>query len=182
MRLRFPIIVAALSTLAAVTAAQEAGRTSVASVVAVGSRVRLRSSAVQGRPTGVVAALDGDTLTMATDYGALPVKIPLASISTLETSLGRKRNALQGLAIGLASGALLGLILPVDPDDCGPDSTNLCSRGEAVSGTSLALGLIGAGWGALVKSDRWRVVTLNPARPQAQHGPRGVGLAIAVRF
>lgn len=54
-----------------------------------------------------------------------------------------------------------------------------CSRGEAIAGFSVLFGGLGAGVGALVKSDRWAKVTLS-ATPQVQR--RGLGLAIALRF
>lgn len=181
MKLRSPIIAGVLSILAVTTSAQESHKTSVASVLAVGGRVRLRSTAVQGRPQGLVVALDEAVLTLATD-GGVPVKIPLTSITALETSLGRKRNTLKGLGIGAVSGLLLGLALPVDPNNCGYYSSNACSRGEAVSAGAVGFGLVGAGIGALIKNDRWSPVTLNVARPQARHGQPAFGLVLALRF
>src|SRR6185436_5978071 len=147
MTLRSPIIAGVLSMLPVVASAQEPAPTSPASLLAVGSRVRLVSTAMQARPHGLVVALDDRVVTLATDDG-LPVRVPLASITALETSLGRKRNTLKGLGIGAAAGLLFGLAFPVDPNTCGYYSDNFCSRGEAVSGGALAFGALGASVGA----------------------------------
>ena len=179
MRLRSTTL-ALLSVLAASASAQEQSNPLSGSPVVVGSRVRLRSTAVQGRPRGLVVALDDTSLTLSTD-GGLPLKVGLASITSLDASLGRKRNALKGLAAGALAGVLIGLSFAVDPNNCGPESTNLCSRGEGLVGGSIVFGGIGAGVGALIKSDRWAPVTLS-ATPQVDRRGRGLGLAIALRF
>ena len=44
---------------------------------------------------------------------------------------------------GLGGGSPLGLTFPVDPDDCDVDSSNFCSRGEALLGSSLVFGTVG---------------------------------------
>lgn len=108
MDLRATTMAFILPTLAAAAAAQEQTKEPLTSVLVVGSRVRLVSTAVQARPQGLVVALDEGTLTLATDAGT-PLKLPTTSITALETSLGRKRNTLKGLGIGVATGLLLGL-------------------------------------------------------------------------
>lgn len=186
MTLRSTIIAGIVSTLAVSTWAQEPAGMSVTSVVAVGSRVRLRSTAVQARPRGLVVALDESALTLATEGG--PLKIPLNSITALETSLGRKGNAIKGLAIGAVSGVLIGFTAPVDPNDCGyePGTTrknaNFCSRGAALLGGVLVGGGMGAGIGALVKSERWAPVTLNLTTRQARDGRSAFAFVVGVRF
>ena len=159
---------------------QEQGSPTPASVLAVGTRVRLRSSAIQGQMRGVVASLDDKALTLTGD-GDRPVVIPLDSITALDASRGRRRNALQGLAIGAVSGALLGLTFKVDSQNC-YDSDNFCSRGEAVGAGSFFFGVLGAGIGALVKSDRWGAVVLTPGKAHAARSPSGFGLLVTVRF
>jgi hypothetical protein len=156
----------------------DAGR--LDSLIAVGGRVRVTSMAIKGRPEGIVAALDERTLTLVAFEGGLPLKVPLDSITALETSLGRKRNTGKGVAIGIASGLLLGLFLPVDASNCGYYSDNFCSRGEAVTGGLAGGALLGAGIGALVKSDRWGTVRLGRAT-QTRGEPRA-GFAVAIRF
>jgi hypothetical protein len=181
------IFASVLPALAVTASAQEQGQdiTSPRLVLAIGSRVRITSTAVQGRPKGLVVALDEGVVTLATD-GGLPVKVPLASITALETSLGRKRNWLKGAAIGALGGLVVGLAAPVDSNDllCGSSSysANFCSRGEAVATSSLGGAALGAGIGALIKSDRWGSVTLAVARPQGRLTQSAFGLAATIRF
>jgi hypothetical protein len=187
MTLRSLIFASVLPAIAVTASAQGQGPdiTSGRLVLAIGSRVRITSTALQGRPKGLVVALDESVVTLATD-GGLPVKIPLASITALETSLGRKRNWLKGAAIGAVGGLIVGLAAPVDPNDllCGSSSysTNFCSRGEAVATSSLGGAVLGAGIGALIRSDRWSAVTLTVARPQGRYGQSALRLVATVRF
>lgn len=166
--------------LAAATAPADAQETTPAPLplVDVGSRVRLRSNALAGQPRGLVVAIDEHVVTLATD-GGVPLKIPVGSVTSVDTSLGRKRRTLEGLALGVVGGALLGLGFKVDPDNCGEYSLNSCSRGEAVAEGAMGFGLIGAGLGALIKTDRWSAVTLRASPAVAG---RGAGAALTVRF
>ncbi len=152
----------------------------LSSVLVIGSRVRITSSTFDARPTGMVTALDEGELTIAIDE-RIPLKVPLASITRLETSLGRKRNTLKGLGIGAASGLLLGLVMPVDPDNCGYYSDNFCSRGESLLGGTLGAALIGAGIGALIKSDRWSRLTLNATGPASNGRPNLVRVSLRLK-
>ena len=181
MDLRATTMAFILATLAAAASAQEQTKAPLTSILVVGSRVRLVSTAVQARPQGLVVALDESTLTLATDAGT-PLKLPTSSITALETSLGRKRNTLKGLGIGVVSGLLLGLAFSVDPNDCGYYSSHFCSRGEAVAGGALGFAALGAGVGALVKSDRWSPVLLGAPARRARHGPPAAGLGVTIRF
>ena len=144
--------------------AQEQART-LSSVVMVGSRVRLHSSAMPGQIRGLVAALDQNTVTVATD-GGVPVKVPLASLISLDASLGRHRKTLKGLAIGTGLGLALGAIWTVDPDDCGDYSENYCTRGDALATNAAGGAAMGAIIGFFIKRDRWSSVTLAPVLPQ----------------
>ncbi len=180
MKLRTRVLTGLLWTLAAGAWAQEPGGTALSPVVGIGNRVRLESSAVRGHMQGLVVGLDDEVLTLAADNG-VPIKVPARSITSLEVSLGRRRHALEGLGIGLAGGLLFGLVAPVDKWDCGDRSPNFCSRGQAIGGSTFGFGLIGAGVGALIRTDRWGVVPLHAPGPQAQDGFSG-GLAIAFRF
>ena len=99
----------------------------------------------------------------------------MASITSLEVSLGRKRNTIRGLVIGAASGVLIGVIAPVDPNNCGYYSDNFCSREKALLGGVVGGGGLGAGIGALIKSDRWSRVTVNAT------GQIGLGLRIGTK-
>jgi hypothetical protein len=164
------LVATILSSFAAGLSAQTTSGP-LSSVLTVGSRVRVTATGFASRPAGMVTSLDETTLTMAID-DRIPIKVPVASITGLETSLGRRRNTVKGLVIGAASGVLIGLLMPVDPNDCGYYSENMCSREEALLGGTIAFGAIGAGIGALIKTDRWSRITVNAA------GQVGVGVKL----
>ena len=66
----------------------------------------------------------------------------------------------------------------MDSVACKYDDEYFCSRGEAVAGGAIGFGLIGAGVGALVKTERWAPVALEALGPSA---PRESGLAPRLR-
>ena len=124
------------------------------SLLTVGSRVRVRPRTLRDKVSGKVVALDNNVLTL--DGVGGPLKVSVDSIEDLELSLGRKRHWLKGLVAGALAGAGLGFAYPVDPQDCHrASSENFCSRGEAVGGAAMVFGGIGAGIGALVRTERW---------------------------
>ena len=180
--LQSSFLAAALVALPVVDSAQQPQEVPLSSLVGVGARVRLSSTAVGGTLRGIVAAVDEKVLTLSREGGP-PVTLPLTSITALEMSTSRKRNTLKGLGIGVLSGVLLGFVLPVDSSDCGIYSDNLCSRGEALGVMAFGGAAWGAGIGALIKSDRWSPITLNPPRAAAGSQPsRGLRVAVAFRF
>jgi hypothetical protein len=181
MKLRSTILAGLLSSVAAPLWAQPAGP-ALGSVLSVGSRVRLKSDAIGGEHRGLVVSLDEGALTLASDGGGVPLKLPLASITAADASLGRKRHTLQGAAVGAAVGLALGLGYSVNPDDCGVNSENFCSRGEALAGGSLGGAGLGALVGALIKTDRWAPITLRAANARGRRDARSFGLGVAVRF
>jgi hypothetical protein len=171
-------VVAALAALPAGAAAQDAA--SGVDLLSVGSRVRFTSSAIQGRMKGLVVALDGGTMTLAGDEGGVPLKVPVASITALEASVGKKRHWLRGMLIGGGIGLLVGITGPVDESYCGGESGNFCSREEAVIGGTLVSAGLGAGIGALFKTDRWAPVTLGATRSGS--GGRRAAVVVTFRF
>jgi hypothetical protein len=130
--------------------------------VMVGSRVRISApSLLKGdRIEGVIAAVDGECATVTTGSG-VSVVVAREAVATFEVSVGRKRNTLKGTAIGAVAGAAVGVLSTVDPQNCGVNSPNYCSRGEAVRTSILGGGALGAIVGAFVKSDRWVHVPLD---------------------
>ena len=180
MTQRSLMFAAVLLVLTATASANGQDNTSVSPVPAVGSRVRITSTATQGRVRGVVGALDETVVTLATDAGV--TKIPLTTITASEVSLGRKRNWRWGAAIGLAGGLILGSVSPLEEPDpfVGFAGT---TRGQEIVGGALVGVLLGAGIGALVRTERWSAVTLIAIQPRDQrNGQRAVGLVAAVRF
>jgi hypothetical protein len=149
------------------------------SVLSVGNRVRLRSTAVGGEVRGVVAAIDDQTLTLAPENRP-PVKLPVASLVAVEMSVGHKRHPLMGLGAGLLGGLLLGLGAQVDPTNCGVFSSSFCSREEAIRGGALGGGLLGAAIGAFIKTDRWAPVQIGGRAVSGDQ--KALGIRVALRF
>lgn len=137
---------------------------SLASIVPVGARVRVRMLPAQHAVTGIVLAVDDTHLSVAPE-GAFALKIPVESITALDLSVGRKRHWLLGLGIGAASGVAIGFASSVDPFDCGYDSPNFCTRGEAVGASVFGMSLLGTGIGALVNRERWLSVPVRLSPP-----------------
>ncbi len=161
-------VVVGLATLLA-GAASAAGQTPSAAVtlstLAPGSRIRVTSTSVQARVRGLVVAVDDTVLTLAPE-GGMPLKVPFASITDMDVSLGQRRNTLKGLGVGVLTGIAIGYAFPVDPERCySKDSASFCSRGDAIGGSTLFFGGLGTIIGALIKTDRW--------------APLGVGLRSA---
>lgn len=107
----------ALVALAPVpAAAQELGAASTGLIL--GSRVRITTMGDLAPITGLVVAIDPQTVTLATDAGV--VKTPVSSISAADISLGKRRFTRRGMAIGAGLGLLIGLLAPVDESNTTP--------------------------------------------------------------
>jgi len=157
------LTVAFLFAVEAVAAAQES-TTSLASVLTMGQRVRVHSITEPRHVVGGVSAVDVDFLTVIPD-GLYPMKIPARSITSVEASQGRKRNWRRGGVVGLVVGVALGFAFAVDGANCGPETTNFCSRGEALAGSTVLFTGVGIGVGAFIKSERWRALDVGASRP-----------------
>jgi len=146
---------------------------------------------------GILATADSSTVSLIPDdsapLGDNRFSLPTQSVTHLELKTGSKRHWLIGLAAGAAVGLAVGATSDVDPVACKYDYNYDCSRGEALALYGLSLGGIGAGVGALVKTDRWMPVGLDALGPPAPRvsglTPRlralprgGVELALAVGF
>jgi hypothetical protein len=180
----FPVIsvVTLLLGWAAPAAAQEPVELSLASTVAPGTRVRVVSTSVQA-VSGVVMAADETAITLVREDGP-PLKVPMRSIVGMDMSIGRKRQWLTGLAIGAVTGVAMGFAVPVEPEYCGyySNSNSYCSRGGAVAGSVLGLGLLGTGIGALIKTDRWAPIVSPGASTRGAARGRSVQAGVAVQF
>ncbi|MGD2152448.1 MAG: hypothetical protein PVG79_04220 [Gemmatimonadales bacterium] len=157
-------------------------QTDAAAGVNVGDRVRVRAQTLYGPLVGAVTALSADTLHIQIEQQATTVAIPLAAVTRIEVSRGRKSNFLRGVALGGVVGALAGVFAGFIT---GEDS--MLTPPEA----ALACGTVGAGAGALVGgiigaatgTDRWVAVPLD--RLAVHVSPRhdgGVTLSLAYGF
>jgi len=164
----------------------------------LGARVRVQTTAAPGAwIKGILVSADSASVALvpenAPPLGANQLRVPSASVGRFELHTGSKRHSLYGLVAGVALGVALGFTLDVDPVACEYDYDYACSRGEAVAYAALGSGAIGAGIGALIKTDRWTPVALDalappPPRvsgltPRLRVLPRGgVELGVAVGF
>ena len=164
----------------------------------MGARVRMQTTAAPGAwIKGILVSADSASVALipenAPPLGANQLRVPSASVARFELKTGTKRHWLWGLLIGAAAGVGIGFSLDVDPVACKYDIDYECSRGAAVALGVGTFGAIGAGVGALVKTDKWTPVALDalappPPRvsgltPRLRVLPRGgVELGVAVGF
>lgn len=132
-----------------------------ASVLGVGTRVRVSSASLDGPQTGKIVSATRDTISFRGDVTPVTRTLAVSDISSIEISSGMETHrldyALYGLAIGAPVGALIGSATYKKPKVC----DFMCSsRGENTAGGGIAGGLIGSLVGAFVvgsmnKSERW---------------------------
>ncbi len=148
-------------------------------------RARLSSTGPLNRIRGLLLDSDREALTLRLEDGR-ELKVPIASLTRLEVVLEKKRNALKGLLVGAAVGLVLGSLEKTHPESCHSSSSQFCSRGEAIAYSVGGSALVGAGVGALIKSDRWTPVALEALRaPAASSGLGGrtpLRLSVILRF
>jgi hypothetical protein len=164
----------------------------------MGARVRLQTMAAPGAwIKGILVSADSASVALvpenAPPLGANQLRVPSASVGRFELQTGSKRHWLRGLVAGVALGVALGFTVDVDPVACEYDYNYACSRGEAVAYAAVGSGALGAGIGALIKTERWAPVALEalapPSPPVSGIVPRlrvlprgGVELGLAVGF
>jgi hypothetical protein len=149
----------------------------------MGSRVRLQSRAAPGQwMKGVLVRADSASVAIvpedAPPLGANQLSLPSASVGRFELKTGSKRQWLWGLAAGAALGLVFGATADVDSVACKYDYDYACSRGEALAIYGLGTAALGAGVGALIKTDRWMPVALEALAPPA---PRVSGVTPRLR-
>jgi hypothetical protein len=195
MRVEAPFLAALLGLAAAEVLAQPPEPPALR--LPMGARVRIRPVAAPGDwVRGTLMSADSEGIGLLPENAPpLPwseLRLPRETVARLEILTGQKKHWLQGLILGVAAGVALGASMDVDPERCQFDDNYFCSRGEAVAAGGLILGGIGAGVGALVKTDRWLPVALDALGPSARGGGRvrpevrassgGLTLGVAVRF
>lgn len=133
--------------------------------VQTGDRVRLEAPVIRsGKLIGEVAALDGDTLLLLSAAAGPAIPVPTSDIQQIAVSQGKKSNAILGLIVGAGVGiaASIGLSIWV----CNADDDG-CTTGQVVWGslgvTAITAGL-GAGIGAVIRTERWQDASLPPPR------------------
>ncbi len=165
----FALILSGASTLQA----------SDTTLVSRGARVKVFPAQPGAKAiTGNVADLAFDTLIVLPEGGGEALTFDPRDLRKIEVSQGKKGNALLGLAVGAGVGVGLGLAI------CSYDEWAGCRfEGNDLTGASVALaaavfGGIGAGVGALIKTERWTDAQLPEPPPVAL----GVGKDGSVRL
>jgi hypothetical protein len=116
------------------------------------------------------------------------VVVPTADLTEVRVRRGTRRHILQGIAIGVLFGGILGAATyepwarSCDPpsfcSNWGSPLSGLDSPAFAIVGGAVGGGLAGAAIGAMVKTDRWELV--NREDLQVAIRPRGAGLGVGV--
>ena len=148
--------------------------------VSQGDRVKLFPTQPGAKAiTGNVADLAFDTIVVVPEEGGEALTFDSRDLRKLEVSQGKKGNALLGLAVGLGVGVGVGIA------SCSGE--NACEGGApgVVAAVGAAFfGGLGAGVGALIKTERWKVAQF-PAPPPVALGigkDGSVRLAFSLRL
>ncbi len=193
--MRAVTLILAVSLLPPCASVQAQERPSVAGLarrglLAPGARVRLYASqTADGRYgwfVGRIVRWVPDSLTLKPEDD-LPVVVPVASITRLEVSRGRRSNWAEGAGIGLLVGAATGAIIGLASDpNCGGFAP--CFTAESLA-AGLAVvfggvgGVIGLIIGASTTTERWVEVPLD--RLRVSFAPQRDGrfaLGLSMRF
>jgi hypothetical protein len=114
------------------------------------------------------------------------MRLPAPDVTRLDVALEKKGHWWQGALIGAAVGAALAFTDDVDPVLCEVNENVLCSRGEAVLVYGLTSTAMGAGIGALIKTDRWTPVALDafgpPSPPLVRESRAPLSVKLTFRF
>jgi hypothetical protein len=183
MRLRSVLILAAIPGVLTSGAAAQPPDEPPLLTLPMGARVRLQTAAAPGSwVKGVLVSADSASIGLVPEDApplvANQLRLPTTSVGRFELKTGSKRHWLYGLIVGAALGLALGVTSDVDPVACEYSYEYFCSRGEAIAAGVGVLGAVGAGVGALVKTDRWTPVALDALAPPA---PRVSGAAPRLR-
>ena len=152
--------------------------------LAPGTRIRVTApGAGANKLVGTFVGARTDTLLVRTRPGWTPQSIPLASVTRLDMSRGRKSLAGAGAGIGGVIGAVSGAV--VGAASCADaflaDPAQCALAGGLVVGAGGAL--LGAVVGALGKTDRWEEVPLDRLRVSfAPQRDGRFGLRLSVGF
>ena len=191
--MRAVTLILAVSLLPPCASVQAQERPSVAGLarrglLAPGARVRLYASQTAdgryGRFVGRIVRWVPDSLTLKPEDD-LPVVVPVASITRLEVSRGRRSNWAEGAGIGLLVGAATGaIVFGLASGDC----EGWCFTAESAAAAGAVVfgglgGVIGLIAGASTTTERWVEVPL--ARLRVSFAPQRDGrfaLGLSMRF
>ena len=133
--------------------------------------VRARIVAEKETYEGILIRNDASEVRLSPLGGGETERIAPASIERVEVFVGRKRRLLLSTVTGAVLYGLIGALLPVDSQNCGEDSPNLCSRSEGVKGGAAFGALVGLWVGYRNPEDQWASVDISEWRPSARRAP-----------
>lgn len=127
-------------------------------VLRIGAPVRVTSTDYPGAPlVGMFAGTVGDTLLVGLPGGSDALRLPRASVTRVETRVGRRSGAgsaaVLGMLIGVGAGSLAAAA--TSPHGIGPAAAGLILGGGAVG--AIVGGVLG---GVVFKAARWVVIPL----------------------
>ncbi len=130
--------------------------------------------------SGQLEALDADTIHIRMRSNEEAFAIPTTSIARLSYRDGTRSNTLRGAGIGLLGGALLGGVVGSTMDFCIFDCDPATEVGVLV-GAPAGL-LIGSVIGALIRSERWRAVSMDGNRIRVAPRLDSPGFMVTMTF
>ena len=163
--------------------------------VVPGTRVRIKAPSISKLPlVGTVVPAGADTLKVRLKWHAIPLAIPLASVTRLDVSIGQKRNAGKGALIGLLVGGVTGVWVwaVYGEKSASPSSGNFFSGGSwdyqfscTIGGCAASLGglglVVGSVLGGILKTEKWQPVPLERVHVVITPQRKG-GLALSALF
>jgi hypothetical protein len=149
-----------------------------APALAAGQRVRITSSTLGlKRQVVTLDAVGGDTLLLGGDAVRA---IPLTSVERLEVFEGRHGHPWRGAWIGGLAGVVGGI--PAMYAICTYAACEVAGLVGGAAAFGAAGALIGAGIGALIKTDKWEEVPLDGLRVSIATRGGGVGVGVRLSF
>ena len=142
------------------------------------------ASSLRWTYTGQLEGHDHDNLRFREQSTKAELVIPTASITSLSVADGTRGHFLEGAEIGVVGGALIGFALASASSNSGdfipPDASKFLG---VVAGMPAGF-LLGGIVGAAIRSDRWRLVSLNDQRVRVtpRLDTRGLGFGVTVPF
>lgn len=151
---------------------------STSSPLTTGTRVRVtvRDDGTERRMVGPLRTFDGEALTLSPEGGAGPVSLSRGTITRIEVSRGSRGRAGRGALIG----AVLGLAaIAIAESTRGEDYEAPDNYGLIVAGSIGGGALVGAGIGAMVRSERWEPQPWAVGRARSAAAP---AVKVTLRF